>query len=386
MNILIAPDSFKGSLTSLKAAKAISEAVYQVNSASYVIELPMADGGEGTVDAILASRGGERITCMAEDPLGRQIKADYGWIDEEKTAVVETAAASGLPLLSTTELNPERASSYGTGQLIKNALDKGAETIILGLGGSATVDAGAGLFQALGMQMFDQQGQMLSRIGGKLDLVADINTASLDHRLKKVKLLIASDVTNPLLGKKGAVAVFGPQKGVKESQLPVFEDRMKQFSNLIMKAVKQPAVDEKPGSGAAGGIGFLLHALVKAEFRSGLELMVELSKLEQHLETADLVITGEGKIDGQSLFGKVPVGIARLAKKQGVPVICFAGTLGDELDKIEKEGITTVVPILNQPMTVGEAMEKGEALLHEAAERVMKLVKIGIETGGKRNG
>ncbi|SDK47802.1 glycerate kinase [Sediminibacillus albus] len=382
MKILIAPDSFKGSITSTQAAQAVSRAVKELDRQAEVIELPMADGGEGTVDAVLVSRGGEKITCMVEDPLGRRIEADYGWIKDESTAVIETAAASGLPLLTKEELNPMLASSYGTGQLISDALKKGATTIILGLGGSATVDGGVGLFQALGLKVFDQQGKELQRVGGNLQRISSIDTSALNQKLTQAKVIVASDVTNPLLGSNGAVSVFGPQKGVTAGQYRAFEDGMSRFAAIVNQSVNRNKIEEA-GSGAAGGIGFLLHSLLNAEFRSGVELMLEISKWREHVGEADIVLTGEGKIDGQSLFGKVPVGIARAAKKENVPVVAFAGTIGEGLDRLSAEGIITVIPIVDKPMKLTEAMATGEELLYEAAKRVMHLILLGQLTNKK---
>ncbi|SDM79324.1 glycerate kinase [Sediminibacillus halophilus] len=373
MKYVVAPDSFKGSITSMEAAKAISRAIQEADQQAEVVELPMADGGEGTVDAVLLSRGGVKVTCRVEDPLGRVITASYGWIEEEKTAVIETAAASGLPLLKAEELNPYEASSYGTGQLLRDAMEKGAETIILGLGGSATVDAGVGLFQALGLKVYGETGQEISRVGGRLDRISKVDAAMLEPRLKHANIIVASDVTNPLLGKDGAVAVFGPQKGLAQDQLERFEAGMASFARVTAKAVQRDMSGE-PGSGAAGGIGFLLQSLLTVEFRSGMELMVKLSRLEEHLDGADIVFTGEGKVDGQSLFGKVPVGVARAARKKGVPAVAFAGMIGDGLDRLQAEGLTVVIPIVDQPMALKEAMIEGERLLYKAATRVMQLI------------
>ncbi|QTM98490.1 glycerate kinase [Sediminibacillus dalangtanensis] len=375
MKYVIAPDSFKGSITSIEAAKAISRAVRETDGQAEVVELPMADGGEGTVDAVLLSRGGDKITRQVEDPLGRVIEASYGWMEEEKTAVIETAAASGLPLLKTEELNPYEASSYGTGQLLRDALEKGAETIILGLGGSATVDAGVGLFQALGLKVYGENDREISRVGGRLDRITKVDATGLEPKLKQVNIIVASDVTNPLLGRDGAVAIFGPQKGISAQHLETFEAGMASFAKVTAEAVKHN-VAEEPGSGAAGGIGFLLQSLLKVEFRSGLELMVELSRLEEHLVGADVVFTGEGKVDGQSLFGKVPVGVARAARMKGVPTVAFAGMIGDGLDRLQAEGLTVVIPIVDQPMALKEAMAEGERLLYTAATRAMQLIRL----------
>lgn len=376
MKIVIAPDSFKGSIESKEAAHIISQAIQDFDASIEVVEIPMADGGEGTVQAMLHILGGEEIICEAEDPLGRKINAGYGWLPIEKTAIIETASASGLPLLTKEELDPEMASSFGTGQLFKDALDRGAEKIIIGLGGSATVDGGVGLFQALGLRVVDAEGTTIERVGGKLDLIHNIDISCLDARLQQVKVTVASDVTSPLLGPDGAVYVFGPQKGVKASELKLFEAGMASFAE-VMKGATIKDCSQKPGSGAAGGIGFILQSLVDVEFKSGLDLVLEMSDFHKHLTDTDLVITGEGKIDGQSLLGKVPVGLSRIAKEKGIPVVAIAGGIGENTDMLKQEGIAAILSIVDGPMTIEEAMLSGKSLLYKATKRMMQLIRIG---------
>lgn len=382
MKIVIAPDSFKGSISSVDAARAIAQAVSEVFPDAETVVLPMADGGEGTVDAILQSTGGERIVRTVNGPMGERVEAAYGWISKEKTAVIETAAASGLPLVAKDKLNPLSASSYGTGQLIKDALDRGADRIVLGLGGSATVDAGVGLLLALGAAVYDEQGTALiaKEVGGRLSRIQSLEVGGLDPRLHKTKLVIASDVTSPLLGMQGAVYMFGPQKGVKSEELPLFEKGMQSFADVMRRASGRDCRG-LPGSGAAGGIGFSLRSLLDTEFRSGLELIVELSGFEQHMKNAGLLLTGEGRIDGQSVLGKVPVGVARVAKRYSVPVIAFAGSIGKGAEQLEREGISAIVPLASGPMSLEQAMTEGEKLLYEAAVRALKLIELGINTG-----
>lgn len=383
MKIIIAPDSFKGSMTSMQAALAIKRGINEINPLAETILLPMADGGEGTVDAILWGSGGEKISCRVQDPLGREIEAAYGWIEKDKTAIIETAAASGLPLLKPGELDPKNASSFGTGQLIKDALEQGAETVILGLGGSATIDAGTGLFQALGVRFVDDEDRELVNIGGLLERIAAMDLSKLDDRLVAVRFIVASDVTNPLLGTEGAIAVFGPQKGVEQHQLSRFENGMRHFSTIAARAAGNDKREE-PGSGAAGGIGFLLKTLLDVEFQNGLELIVGKVLLEEQLVGADLVLTGEGRIDGQSLFGKVPVGIGRLAMQYNVPVIAFAGSIGLGVENLGTEGVIEVMPITGGPIGLEEALADGENLLYKASKRLMNFMEIG-NTIGKNN-
>lgn len=376
MRILIAPDSFKGSVTSKKAADAIERAIQEMDSSIETVICPMADGGEGTVEAILAVTGGEMINCKVFDPLGREIVASYGWLEQDKTAIIETASASGLPLLEQSELDPAQASTYGTGQLVEDALLRGAKKIILGLGGSATIDAGTGFFQALGVKFLDDEKNVLINIGGQLSKVSSIDLTGLLPELLTVDFLVASDVSNVLLGKEGAITVFGPQKGVMKQQVPLYEDGMRKFSEVTAKETNSNKATE-PGSGAAGGMGFLLKALLDVEFRNGLELLGEFIQLENQVKIADIVLTGEGRIDGQSLYGKVPVGIGRMAKKYNVPVIAFAGSIGPGIDSLEKEGILAVMPIQNGPLSTEDSMMNGELLLYQAAKRLLKVLLIG---------
>ncbi|WP_237664653.1 glycerate kinase [Sutcliffiella horikoshii] len=383
MKIVVAPDSFKGSIESKEAAHIISRAIQDFDASIEVVEIPMADGGEGTVQAMLHILGGVEIICEVEDPLGRKINAGYGWLPIEKTAIIETASASGLPLLTKEELDPEMASTFGTGQLVKDALDRGAEKIIIGLGGSATVDGGVGLFQALGLRAMDVEGKTIERVRGKLNLIKGIDISNLDARLQQVKIIVASDVTSPLLGPDGAVYVFGPQKGIRASKLEAFEAGMASFAEVMKKATNKDCT-LMPGSGAAGGIGFILQSLVDVEFKSGLDLVVEMSDFRNHLTDTDLVITGEGKIDGQSILGKVPVGLSRIAKEKGIPVVAIAGGIGEDTDMLKQEGIEAVLSIVDGPMTIEGAMLSGKSLLYEATKRMLHLIDIGTKLKGVR--
>ncbi|MCA1318581.1 glycerate kinase [Bacillus tianshenii] len=371
MKIIVAPDSFKGSMTSVEAGRQIKRAILDVIPETEIVELPMADGGEGTVEAVLQAVKGEMVLTQVLDPIGREIQAGYGWLPEQHLAVIETAAASGLTLLKGKELDPHSASTFGTGQLIGHALLNGAKTIILGLGGSATVDGGVGIMQALGMKAFDILGNLLDRVGGELWKIGQLDFTGLDARLAGVNLIIASDVTNPLLGDEGAIRIFGPQKGVHAEELERFEAGMTHFARLVEETTGREKMSELPGSGAAGGIGFLLRSVMNVEFKSGLELVLELANFERHLPGTDLIITGEGKIDSQSSYGKVPVGIARIARGQHIPVIAFAGIVDDGAGKLEQDGVTLALPIIEGPMTLEEAMAAGPGLLYKAVRRFL---------------
>ncbi len=379
MRIVIAPDSFKGSMSSLNAARAINRGIKEVIPDAETILIPMADGGEGTVDALATILNGQEIVVEGIiDPLGRPIRATYSWVESTSTAIIETASASGLPLLKESELDPHQASTYGTGQLIEHALNKKARKIILGLGGSATVDAGTGCFEALGVQFLDQKGERIKANGASLAHISSIDLTALDSRLKNVEVVVASDVTNPLLGKEGAISVFGPQKGVND--ISRFEAGMKNYANIVSEKIGMN-LENSDGSGAAGGFGFSLLAYLDPIFMSGFSLLAEHSCLKEQMKSSHLVITGEGKLDAQTLYGKVPSGISQLAKSVNVPAIAFAGTSTILEDK--EMGIMTVLPIIDEPMELKEAMTRGPELLYRASKRFMTLYQWISEEKGK---
>ncbi|WP_202409952.1 glycerate kinase [Halobacillus litoralis] len=383
MNVLVAPDSFKGSMSSAEACDAICEGISKFNPAIQTQSMPIADGGEGTVEALVKILHGDWIEEQVEDPLGRKVTAAYGWVPETKTAIIETAQASGLPRLKREELDPLRASTFGTGELIKSALDLGAKRIILGLGGSATVDAGAGCFQALGVNFYDAEGKELKMTGGNLSKVSQIESDYSYSMTSDVEWLIASDVSNPLLGQEGAVEVFGPQKGVTKSRVERFEEGMSHYAS-VLEGHTGRLVRDKEGSGAAGGFGFTLFSLLdNLKVESGFELIARLGELEKHIQKADLVITGEGKLDRQSLYGKGPVGLARLAKKHRVPCIAFTGMYDGEISGAKEEGLLAILPIVDRPMELDEAVGKGPELIRRATERFLDVYflnrTIGVE-------
>ncbi|MCA0991577.1 glycerate kinase [Pseudalkalibacillus hwajinpoensis] len=379
MRIVIAPDSFKGSMSSLTAAQAINCGIKEVFPDAETILVPMADGGEGTVEALANILNGQEVTVDGiSDPLGRPIRAAYSWVESTSTAIIETASASGLPLLEESELDPDHASTYGTGELIKHALDKKARKIILGLGGSATVDAGTGCFEALGVQFRDQKGERIKANGATLAHISTIDLTSLDSRLKDVEVVVASDVTNPLLGEEGAISVFGPQKGV--SDITRFEAGMNNYANRVSEKIGMN-LENSEGSGAAGGFGFSLLAFLDPIFMSGFSLIAEHSCLKEQMKSSHLVITGEGKLDSQTLYGKVPSGISELAKSVNVPAIAFAGTSTIIEDK--EKGIMTVLPIIDEPMELKEAIRRGPDLLYRASKRFMTLYQWISEEKGE---
>ncbi|MGC2855219.1 glycerate kinase [Novispirillum sp. DQ9] len=373
MRVVVAPDSFKGSLTSIQAAAAIAAGLRDAFPSVTCLPVPMADGGEGTVDAVVAVTGGEVVRVPASDPLGRPLTAAFGWVPGRRLAVVEMAAASGLPLLAEHERDPARATTFGTGQVVRAALDRGAEALILGLGGSATSDGGSGLLRALGARLLDGAGR---EVAGILDPVAEVDLSALDPRLRDIALTLACDVSNPLLGPQGAVAVFGPQKGVTPALAPVLEAALARFADALARAAGRDARDTA-GAGAAGGLGFGVMTAAGGEVRSGFELIADLADLAGMMAGADLAVTGEGRLDAQSLFGKVPVGIARLGRRTGTPVAAFAGLVDGDPALFRAEGIAAVVPIVDAPMPLVQALADAPALLRRAARRFMDAVLLG---------
>ena len=375
MKILVAPDSFKGSLSSIQAANAIEngikKAAQNYKEPVEVIKVPMADGGEGTVEAIVSANGGEIIKTRVLDPLGREIDSFFGVLPDD-TAVIEMAAASGLNLLSKEELNPMKTTTYGTGQLIKKALDYGCKRIIIGLGGSATNDGGVGMCQALGISFLDNQGNQIGFGGGELHKINKIDTSCLDPRINGTIIIIASDVKNPLCGPEGASAVYGPQKGATPEMVEILDRNLKHFAAVIENQLNKEILNV-PGSGAAGGLGAALMVFFGARVCMGINLVMDLIQLEEKIKNADMVITGEGSTDYQTLFGKVPLGIAKIAKKHNKPVICISGSLGKGYENLYSEGIEAFFSIVNKPMSLEEAMITGEVLLEEVTKDIFKV-------------
>lgn len=356
------PDSFKESLTAMQAAQAMGAGIRRADPDAEVRLLPMADGGEGTARTLAHCTGGAMHKIVAHDPLGRPMNACYAMLGDGVTAVVEVAEASGLACLSARERNPLVASSYGTGELIRAALDAGATGIIVGLGGSATNDAGAGMLQALGVKLLDGEGRELHHGGAALGSLVSIDVSGLDPRLRAVTVTAACDVTNPLAGPQGASAVFGPQKGASAADVTLLDHALANFASVIKR---QLGVDvaNVAGGGAAGGIGAALLAVTGARFRSGFDVVAEQSGLDAAMRWCDMVFTGEGSIDAQTRFGKTPSGVAKAAKRYGKPVIAVAGRIGDGVDELRGIGIDAVFG------TAPGAADLDE-LLHDAATNV----------------
>ncbi|WHH59050.1 glycerate kinase [Petroclostridium sp. X23] len=377
MKILIAPDSFKGSNTTISVANKIEKGIRKVFPNAEVVKIPIADGGEGTVDALVIGTGGEIKKAYVTGPLGKKIYAEYGVL-KNGTAVIEMAAASGLPLISEEKRNPLLTTTYGTGELIKAALDQGCKKIVIGIGGSATNDGGLGMAQALGVSFKDQDGNELGYGGGELGKLAAINVSNLDSRINQTEIIVACDVSNPLCGEKGASAVYGPQKGATPDMIKELDGNLKKYADIIKQTLRKDIKDVS-GAGAAGGLGSGLMVFCNAQLKSGIETILDVVNIDRHLPTTDLVITGEGKIDGQSIYGKVPVGVGQRAKKYGVPVLAIVGDIGEGASAVYEYGVDGIMSTVNKAMPLSEAMAKSSELLEDAAERIMRIIKMGMD-------
>lgn len=370
MNIVTAIDSMKGSLSSVEANQIIANVF--TKQEHFVKEIAIADGGEGTVEAIVKNNNGQKIEAEVQALNGQLIKAKFGWFNSEKLAVIESAAASGIHYLDgTTITHPLNTSSYGTGELILAAIEKGAKTVVVGLGGTGTVDGGMGVLNALGVEFFDRENQILSAKGSSLKKVTHFSTEHVDSRLSGVSFYSASDVTSPLLGETGAVCLFGRQKGLAENEIDKYECGMKNYQKIMCGSNELVA-----GDGAAGGLGFAIRVILNGTVCSGFTFISEQIGLEEAIKHADLVVTGEGKMDNQTLQGKVPVGIGRIAKKYQVPVIAFVGTFNGERQLFYKEGISVIIPIVDRITTLEEAINEAGINLQTAASRTLDLLTL----------
>ena len=377
MKIVIAPDSYKESLSALEVAQAVEAGFRQVfPDADYVL-VPVADGGEGTVDAMVAATGGRKETVTVSGPLGEPVEAFYGLTGDGDTAVIEMAAASGLALVPPDRRNPLLTSSRGTGELIRAALDAGARRFILGIGGSATNDGGAGMVQALGARLLDLEGRELDGSGGDLARLERIDVSALDPRLAECRIEVACDVDNPLTGARGASAVFGPQKGATPEMVQALDANLARLARIVERD-RGVAVDTVPGAGAAGGMGAAMLAFFGATLKPGIEIVTAAVDLDTHVRDADLVITGEGRIDFQTVHGKTPIGVARVAKRHGKPVIGIAGSLGAEVGVVHAHGIDAVFSVLGKPCTLDEALRDAAANVELTARNVAAVLRIGL--------
>ncbi|ALS79540.1 glycerate kinase [Planococcus kocurii] len=371
MKIIVAPDSFKGSLSATTAAQAMAEAIQELGREIEVVLLPAADGGEGTMTAMVEATGGKLITHDVEDPLGRRITARYGILGDDQICVIEIAEASGLTLLKIEQRNPFKTSSFGTGELICHALDAGFRSFIIGLGGSATNDGGAGMLEALGMTFLDRSGQRLRRGGGALGELAEIDRSHFDPRIAESTFLIACDVENVLIGEQGASAVFGPQKGASPEAVEQLDSNLQNFGDVVER-LTGTALHHKKGAGAAGGAGGAMQAFFAGNMQRGVDVVLEAIAFQNHLETVDLIVTGEGKSDSQTLSGKTPLGIAEAAKRTGTPVILISGMVEPESTELLEPYFTEIHSIVSDTVSAERAVADAYNQLKIKTKTVVK--------------
>lgn len=377
MRITIAIDSFKGSLTTSEAGNATAEGFRKIYPDADIYVSPLADGGEGTLDAIVSARGGRIKTVSVCDPLGRKISADYGIIDTDGTAIIEMARASGLTLLDTYERDPLYTTTYGVGELILDAIDEGCRNFVIGIGGSATNDGGVGMLTALGVKFLDGNGKEIERGAIGLKSLASISLNGMKKTLEECKFTVACDVKNPLCGKNGASAVYGPQKGADEKTVAEMDTYLSNYAD-VTKAILPLSDKDAEGAGAAGGLGFAFLSYLGATLCPGTDIVIKVTDLEKHIKDSELVITGEGRIDSQSAMGKAPVGVARLAKKYGIPVVAIGGGVGEGAVLCHEHGIDAIFPAVRAPISLDEAMKKKTAAknLSNTAEEIARLIKV----------
>ena len=371
---VLASDSFKESMTAKEVCDAMEVGIRKVEEDAEIIKVPMADGGEGTVDSLVDATNGKKITFEVTGPLGNKVKAYYGLLGDGKSAVIEMAKASGLEIVPKNRRNPLITTTYGTGELIKDALDHKVKEIIIGLGGSSTNDGGSGMAQALGAHLLDKNNQEIPWGGGNLGKLAKIDINNLDPRLKNVKIILASDVTNPLIGPEGASNIFGPQKGATLEMVEQLESNLKKYAQVIKKDLCKD-VAQKTGAGAAGGLGAGLMAFTTCEMHQGIEIAIQVTQLEEKLKNADYVFTGEGGTDFQTKFGKTPYGVAKLGKEYHKPVISLAGYLGKGIDSLYEEGFTAIFGILPSACSLEKALKDGPINVSRTTENVVRLLK-----------
>jgi len=372
MKIIIAPDSYKGSLSAFEVAKSIQRGILNVDESIETVIVPMADGGEGTVQSLIDASGGKIIELTVHDPLFREIKSFYGIMGDGVTAVIEMVAASGLPLLTFDERNPLITTTYGTGELIIDALNKGCLNFIIGLGGSATNDGGSGMAQALGVSLLDENGNEVGMGGGELSKINSIDISGMDQRIRNAEFLAACDVDNPLCGEKGASAVYGRQKGASNDEVILLDKGLDHFAQIVKQQLNLD-IKDVPGAGAAGGLGAGVMVFLNAHLEHGIDIVTKATNLTEKMNNADLVFTGEGRIDFQTAFGKTPFGVAQIAKQKNIPVIALSGSLGEGYKNLYDKGFDGIFSIIDKPMSLQEAIDNAAELLENAAENVMRL-------------
>jgi glycerate kinase len=372
MHILLCPDSYKEALSAEEAAEAMAQGTLKAVPQADIVCCPLADGGEGSLEALIAATGAKRMNTQVQDALGRPVNATWGWLKAQHTAYIELAEASGLQQLRRAERDARITSTHGVGELLLAALDQGAEQVLLLLGGSATNDAGAGMLCALGARLLDAQGEPLPPGGAALTRLAALDLSGLDKRLAGLRVDAAVDVDNPLLGPSGASAIFAPQKGASPGQVEMLDQALAHFADISAKHLECD-FSALPGAGAAGGMGFAARAFLGATLKPGIELIMDQAGMAEHLAWADLVVTGEGRLDGQSMAGKTPIGVARAAKQAGKPVIVLAGSLGDGWQAAYQQGVTAAFALADGPMNLADAMARTAPLLEDRCESLLRL-------------
>ena len=374
MKVVIAPDSFKDSLSALYVAQAIAKGWNEVFPEAETVLCPMADGGEGTIEAILEVCDGQCREKTVTGPLGQPVQAKWGWLEKQKIAIIEMAQASGIQLVPPLQRDACHSTTFGTGQLIREALDVGAKEIILTVGGSATNDGGTGLLTALGARLLDSNQHLLPDGGLALQTLSKIDLTHFDQRIHQTRFLLAADVTNPLCGPNGASHIFGPQKGATPAQVQLLDQALAHFADVSAQLLGFDKRDEA-GSGAAGGLGFAAKSYLNAEFKAGVDVVAELNQLANKVSNADWVITGEGKFDRQTLNGKTVFGVSRVAKMKNIPVIVIAGTLGEGYQALYQHGVTAAFSLTNGPITLEQACEHASELIFERTIDIARLIK-----------
>lgn len=377
MKIVIAPDSFKECLTAAQVAQSIENGMRQIFPDAEYVQVPVADGGEGTLQSLVDATQGRFIEVTVTGPLGEPVTACFGLLGKGDTAMIEMAQASGIELVRPETRNPLIATTFGTGELIKAALDLGVRHFIVGIGGSATNDGGAGMLQALGIKLLDDKNQELEHGGAALAKLSHIDLATMDERLKQCTFIAASDVNNPLTGVNGASATFGPQKGATPEMVALLDNALRHYAAIVKRDLGKE-VDAVAGAGAAGGMGAALLGFLNAKLKPGIEIVMEAVELAEKVKGADLVITGEGRIDGQTAQGKTPVGVARIAKMESIPVIALAGSVGLGVEAVYEKGIDALFPVVHGAVSLDEALAKGSENLTRAARNLAATLKLTL--------
>ena len=375
MRFVLAPDSFKESLTAKEVADAMEIGIKKVFPDAECIKVPMADGGEGTVQSLVDGTEGKIYEVKVTGPLGETVNARYGILGDNETAVIEMAEASGIHYVEKEKRNPLITTTFGTGEVIKYALDKNVKKIIIGIGGSATNDGGAGMIQALGGRLLDEEGNDLPFGGGSLDKLYKIDVSNFDKRINEIDIEVACDVSNPLTGAEGASAIFGPQKGATEELIKILDNNLGHYAQIIKEQLGKDMANEK-GAGAAGGLGFALLAFCNGHLKPGIDIVIKYSNLDEKVQGASYIITGEGSIDRQTKFGKTPYGVAQVAKKYDIPVIAVAGNVGSGVEELYELGFNSILSIMPGVMTLEKALNSGKENIENTVENVARLLNI----------